>query len=139
MKKMKPLVLAAAIHVFAGCSDQGGPVDPGNTNGNGNPAPAVSYREDVQPIWNANCAGCHGTSGGLTLVGGNSRSALVGVVSVGYAPEVRVVPGDPGRSVLYQKLLGNPDFGQRMPAGGALGGEDLETIRAWIAEGAADN
>jgi hypothetical protein len=139
MRKMKPLVIAVAIHALAGCSDQGGPVDPGNMNGDGNPGPAVSYRDDVQPIWNANCAGCHGAEGGLTLAGGNSRAALVGVVSVGYAPEVRVVAGDPERSVLYQKLLGNPDFDQRMPAGGALGDGDLETIRAWIAEGAAEN
>jgi hypothetical protein len=131
------LFLALPLFVAFGCADRGDPVAPAGEGPN--PEPTVSYQNDVQPIWNANCLSCHGGNGGLFLTASISRANLVGVVSFGYAPAIRVVPGEPDSSVLFQKLSGNSLFGQRMPAGGALSADDLETVRLWVEEGALDN
>lgn len=102
----------------------------------------VSFANDVQPIFNTNCTGCHGGNGGLYLTASESYSNLVNVESSGYAPLKRVVPSKPDSSVLYLKIIENPstDVGQRMPQGGPyLSGEDISTILTWIEEGARDN
>jgi hypothetical protein len=129
-------ILLLAASVLAGCSDRG-------TEGAGPTAPGtdpVSYAADVQPLWNAQCVGCHGAggNGGLDLRAPDSRAALVGVASVNW-PGALVTAGEPDASVLYLKLVGAPGVGARMPQGGALGADALETVRRWIAEGALDN
>jgi hypothetical protein len=50
----------------------------------------------------------------------------------------RVVASDPDASLLMQKLTGTqPDrCGDAMPIGGALGQNQLDAIRTWIAQGA---
>jgi hypothetical protein len=123
---------------LAGCSDGGNdpavPVDdPGGT--------AVSYATDVQPIWDANCLGCHsaGGSGGLDLRAAVGRAALVNAAATGYSGS-RVVPGAPHTSVLYQKIEGDPATGARMPFGGAaLSAGERSLIHDWIEQGALDN
>ncbi len=125
------MVLAAAL---GGCSDKGSdPVVPGG------PDP-VSYTLDVQPIWDGNCVGCHGAggNGGLDLRAPGSRGNLVDAASQNWGG-MRVVPGEPDASVLYRKLTGDGAVGPRMPQGGALAADDIETVRRWIAEGAQDN
>ena len=126
--------LALLLLGAGGCSDRGSdPVAPGG----GGPAP-VSYAADVQPIWNANCTGCHGGTAGLELAAPDSRADLVGVASTNWGG-VRVAAGDPAASVLYRKISGDGGVGDRMPQGGVLGADDIETVRRWIAEGALDN
>ncbi|RPJ44963.1 MAG: cytochrome c [Candidatus Latescibacterota bacterium] len=127
------LALAAGL----ACSDRGDPVSP--VGGDPDPLPTVSYSGDIQPIWNGNCAPCHGENGGLSLSEAGSRANLVGVVSAGYAPALRVAAGDPESSVLYRKLIGDEEFGDRMPQGGALTEAEIAVVRAWIEEGARDN
>jgi len=95
---------------------------------------AVDYETDIQPIFNASCAGCHGTNGGLSLAAGSSFENLVDVVSVGYAPALRVVSGDPASSVLFNKMSGNGVHGQVMPTGGALSADQIALISTWITE-----
>ena len=126
--------LALLVLGACGCSDRGSdPMDPGG----GGPAP-VSYAADVQPIWNANCTGCHGGTAGLELSPPDSRAALVSVASTNWGG-VRVAAGDPAASVLFRKISGDSGVGDRMPQGGALGADDIEMVRRWIAEGALDN
>jgi len=128
--------LLLALAGLTGCSDEGdvtmAPPD--------DPAPAVSYAADVQPIWNSHCIGCHGAGGnaGLDLRASAGPAALVNVAATGYAGS-RVVPGDPDASVLTRKLQGDPTTGDRMPLGGALSAGQIETIRSWIAAGALNN
>jgi hypothetical protein len=50
-----------------------------------------------------------------------------------------VVAGNPDMSLLYRKLVDPAPCGSRMPPTGALPAADLERIRAWIANGAADD
>ncbi|NQV41347.1 MAG: T9SS type A sorting domain-containing protein [Candidatus Marinimicrobia bacterium] len=95
---------------------------------------AVDYETEIQPIWNASCAGCHGSQAGLSLAAGQSFDNLVGVTSSNYAPALRVVSGDPSTSVLYNKVAGNGVNGQQMPQGGTLTVEQIALISTWITE-----
>jgi hypothetical protein len=103
------------------------------------PGEPVNYEEHIQPIFDRSCvtSGCHNSdkAGGLDLSSGKSYSNLVNVPSQNYPPFLRVKAGSPDSSVLYNKLVGNPDFGERMPVGGnPLPQEELDLIRRWIEE-----
>ena len=50
-----------------------------------------------------------------------------------------VVPSQPDKSLLVQKLLSPPPCGATMPFGGSLPEAEQAEIRAWIAAGALDN
>ena len=87
----------------------------------------LSWADHVQPILQASCAACHGTSGGWdgatydsTVNSGNSGAA--------------VIPGDADGSSLAQRLLGN---GALMPPGTALPDDQIQLILDWINAGAA--
>ena len=111
-------------------------------SGTGKPLFTVSYSLQVQPIFNNRCISCHGAfqDGGLDLRAANSYDELVNVVSTGYAPDKRIVPGDLFLSVLYGKVANTLDFGQRMPPTGTLlTPANLQTIETWILEGANRN
>ena len=95
---------------------------------------AVDFDTEIQPIFSSNCVGCHGNSGGLSLAVGSSYDNLVDVVSNNYGPAVRVVPGDPTASVLYNKVAGTGVNGQRMPQDGQLTAEQIALISSWITE-----
>jgi hypothetical protein len=96
------------------------------------PLEQVSYSNDVQPIFNNNCAGsqCHigGTASGLSLV---SYSTLM---QGGLSGPV-VIPGEPDSSKIVQRLEGTiqPQMPfQRAP----LSQAEIQLIRDWIAQGA---
>lgn len=138
MPDRRLIAAALAALLLPAC---GSSTDPGDL-----PDPVdVSFAAQVQPIFDANCAGCHvgadpNPQGGLDLDSGQAWFSLVDVFSQGYPGFRRVVPGEPDSSVLYQKLMGNPDFGDRMPRLQApLPSRDISTIRVWIEEGAEDN
>lgn len=100
-----------------------------------------TYQSEIQPIWDNNCtSSCHISSsinGGLNLSSSTSYSELVNVASQGWPAFMRVKPGDSMNSVLHQKIVGNSQFGERMPKGGGnLAQADEEKIKKWIDEGA---
>ena len=74
-----------------------------------------TYDSEIQPIWDANCTRCHGSSGDLNLTQGVSYSNIVNVASKGYSGFMLVKPGDHMNSVMHQKIVGNAAFGDRMP------------------------
>jgi hypothetical protein len=105
-------------------------------------------------IFTPTCAlsDCHAemsAKGNLVLAPGRSRAELVGVDAD--APmakargQKRVVPGSPFASFLFRKLdqspaLLPPDEGDPMPLGHErLAQEKIDTVRAWIERGAADD
>lgn len=121
--------LLAAILATAGCSDSG------NTSNPVSPPPsgAISFSGFVSPTFSIyGCTSCHGGSGGLTLTsyqdlmtGGNSGPA--------------VIPGNAAGSLLIRKLLGTAPGGQ-MPLGGTpLPSSKIDSISAWISQGALNN
>lgn len=96
----------------------------------------------VDAIFQAACVRCHGTSGALNLsVASTAYTALVNTAAMGASctggMRIRVVPGDPTRSLLYLKLMGTQDCGVAMPRGAAmLTATQLDTVRRWIVGGA---
>jgi hypothetical protein len=77
----------------------------------------------------------------LDLRAGHARASLVGVPSQEVPERFRVTAGNAAESYLYMKLAGDPRIlGERMPFGGApLPAEQLEAIRLWIENGAAND
>ena len=136
---MQPIfrrVALAALPIFlVACQDR--LVD--NTD-SGDPVSEVSYLVQVQPIFNTSCGGvgCHigQTTNGVNL---SSYAQVTGSTGTQYGGKI-VVPGDADASPIVDKLSPNPDFGIRMPRGGAaLSASQVQLIRVWIDEGALDN
>lgn len=98
---------------------------------------AVEFNRDVRPLLSDNCFGCHGPDAATKNIPfrldvedrakadlGNGRRAIV--------------PGDPSKSELINRIT-TEKKGLRMPplsTGHTLSAANIETLRAWIAEGA---
>lgn len=101
----------------------------------GQPA-AVSFFRDVRPILLARCAGCHQTAlqeGDFVLT---SHAALL---AGGASGDAAVLPGDPAASPLLDLITPVDGDAAMPPDGPPLTESELDTIRRWIEEGAADD
>jgi hypothetical protein len=91
----------------------------------------ISYRMDVQPIFNRECVTCHGGSADLWL---DSYER----VQLGNSSGPVIVAGNPEVSKLFQRITGR--IQPAMPLGGvSLSPNEINMIRIWIAEGAPNN
>ncbi len=91
------------------------------------PVPSgVSYSATIQPIFNASCTVCHGTSAGVTLT---SYSTTMG--------SNIVVVGNATNSLLYKAVTGNGVT--RMPMSAPLTAAQIQSIADWINQGALNN
>lgn len=89
---------------------------------------AVSFKTDVQPIFEVRCVICHGGTAGLVL--NNYENILRGGMH-GSA----VLPGDPVNSRLIQYVSSG-----YMPAGGPpLTSSQIQALVNWVAAGAPNN
>ncbi len=87
--------------------------------------------QQVSAIFQQNCSNCHGASGAFKEELLIDRTALIDTESV--------IPGDPGNSEFYKRLLGPTENGPQMPLNlPPLSPEAVETIARWIAAGAPD-
>ena len=146
--------LAAAALALAGCVDSlapdvGPPTREPCSDVDSDPATPVHYRADIYEglfeADDAHCVTCH-TAGGDSplgiLVGGLDLGSYQGLRAGGAQSGAAViVPGQPCRSVIYQKLEAGPPFGARMPLDGPpyLADERIQQLADWIAEGARDD
>jgi len=110
---------------------------------------AVSFARDIRPLMNraidspvAKGCRCHYPSSpthiGLDL-GGLDLSTLGTLREGGGSSGSRIiVPGDPDKSIIVQKLRGTYALGTRMPKNGPpfWTEAEIEIMRRWIAEGA---
>ena len=104
-----------------------------------------SFNKQVQPILDANCVACHQTGSaqqGLILESGLSFGALA--KSSAELPSMKLIqPGSADTSYLFRKVSGSHmdvgGKGARMPLGGALQADDVDTIQRWIAAGAKND
>ncbi|MFQ5412693.1 MAG: hypothetical protein ACE5EC_10365 [Phycisphaerae bacterium] len=123
------------------CQDQAN--TPGPSTGR-----VVSFANDIQPIFNELCIGCHVIGGfadqqgiPLRLIEGQSFAMLVNQKSSQNTDLTLVIPGDSANSLLFQKLSSDsPPVGALMPlVGRRLTSEELALVRDWIDQGAKDN
>ncbi len=97
---------------------------------------AVSYYNDVRPIFEAHCQGCHQpakASGALEM------TAVESLLAGGESESPAVVPGKPDESYLIEQIT--PADGEAaMPQGKKpLAEAEIALIRRWIEEGARDD
>jgi uncharacterized membrane protein/mono/diheme cytochrome c family protein len=97
--------------------------------------PDSFYATHISAVLDANCVACHGESkvkGGLRL---DSYDALMR----GGREGAIVIAGQPDRSLLLRRVTLPPNHKQFMPGEGKppLKPEEIEMIRAWIAQGAS--
>ncbi len=92
----------------------------------------VDFKRDIEPIFRANCVGCHGEK----KAAGQLRLDAKPLAMKGGINGASIVPGKSGKSRLMQRILGEGGE-QRMPLGGeALEPVEIELIKRWIDEGA---
>jgi hypothetical protein len=116
--------------------------DPGDGDGDA----ALSYAADIQPIWDASCAGCHMDGGFAELfvhLDADSYGNVVGVLSTQATDKQLIEAGNAADSYLIAKLRntqaaaggsGGPMPGGAMPV--PLPEETIALIEAWADAGA---
>jgi hypothetical protein len=94
--------------------------------------PAVDFNKDVKPIFAKHCYECH-SDGKKEKAGFVFDKVSRLEKSVG--PGQIIVPGEVDESDLIPIVLG-ADGKRKMPPDGELSSKEVETLKAWIAEGA---
>ena len=98
-------------------------------------ADTVSYFNDVRPLLQVNCSGCHQPANKL---GGLDITTFAGILKGGAKHGSAITAGTPENSAMVKLLSGALE--PRMPMGGeALPQEAQELISNWIREGAEDD
>lgn len=138
---MKRFAAASALALLlAACAKDEGPLHVPRPVVPGAPIDTAYFSTEVLPIITAHCWTCHPPMGDMDLSESLAYTSLVGVESSNHAPALRVVPGDPDASVLWNKVNYTEVYGLGMPPDGtALSSEELATIRDWIEQGALNN
>jgi ankyrin repeat protein len=93
----------------------------------------VDFARDIQPLLKDHCVECHGPSQqmhGLRL--DRRRDAMPNRVGANGA---RITPRNSAGSLLYRRVSGTLS-GAQMPPAGPLNPEQINTIKAWIDQGA---
>ncbi len=100
-------------------------------------APTVVFNRDIRPILADACFHCHGPDPG-TRKAGLRLDTEAGFFTAKAGEEPTVLKGQPDKSPLYQRLI-SKDEDEVMPPAEShkeLKPEQIEKIKAWIAEGA---
>jgi mono/diheme cytochrome c family protein len=97
--------------------------------------PDSFYARHIHPIFDANCVVCHGAQ----KVKGNLRLDTYDRAMRGGEDGAVIIPGNPERSILWQRITLPPDHKKFMPSEGKppLKPEQIAWIRAWILQGAS--
>ena len=138
--------LACALLLLAGCCPEVKTADGATAAGDGGASTAGARLSVVQQtLFDRHCVtDCHelvNAAAGLQLVRGKSHSNLVQQPSHQIASRVRVVPGDPDRSYLVQKIIGGAGMvGDRMPRlAPPRPRAEVDLLKAWITRGAPND
>ncbi len=106
----------------------------------------VSFENDVWPMLEADCAGCHSDDSwhpGFLLSDSATAytSLLTDTVDNPGSYGNYVVAGDVDASLLIDKLEASPAYGgDQMPKDGtAWSAEEVQVVKDWITQGAIDN
>jgi WD40 repeat protein/mono/diheme cytochrome c family protein len=97
----------------------------------------VSYYRDIRPIFQQHCQSCHQPA---KPQGGYVMTSHPDLMLKGDAEKPNVVPGKPEASYLVELLIPKKGKRAKMPKGkDPLPEKDIELIKRWIEEGAADD
>jgi cytochrome c len=100
------------------------------------PATVEFYQQKVKPIFDANCARCHG---GMNHRGGLNIDTMAGMLKGGHDGAV-LVPGHPEQSLLIKLIRheGPADDPMPMPPPPKekISDTDIATVTAWVKAGA---
>jgi hypothetical protein len=133
--------------VLGGCLDAIGPdIGPPRVercvNDDSEPGVAVTFKDDIDPLIQDQCAGCH-SPGGLGFEVAHLDLSTYQTLRAGgtISGSQIVVPGSPCDSIIVQKTEAAPPFGARMPLSGPpyLTPDQERLLRDWIAKGARDD
>lgn len=97
---------------------------------------------NVQPILTEDCASspsCHAGARSPDLEAGETYGETVGIAAGEDPSKSYVAPFNGAGSYLLDKVLGIASSGGRMPPTGPLSDDEIDAIRNWILEGAANN
>ena len=102
--------------------------------------PAVSFSQEVQPIFNQHCIQCHEPGGRGEVASGLNLTSYENVMKGANAGPM-VIAGDVEGSNLLVLMEGRADPSIRMPHGQnePVPKKDIQTIRSWIGQGAKNN
>ena len=123
-------VLAFVIAALTSCEYKY--VEPMNTQ----PPDSVSFSLDIQPVFNANCIGCHSgptPTGSLDLSAGSSYDALMS------NNLIESDTANAANSVLYMRITNTGTSSGPMPPSGILAASKTDLVLQWIREGAKNN
>ncbi len=99
----------------------------------------VSYYQDIRPIFQASCQGCHQPAkdkGGYVMT--DFKKMLAGGDSAD--TDKAIAPGKPDASLLWEMIAPGKDGEVEMPPkADPLDKKELDLIRQWIAQGAKDD
>jgi WD40 repeat protein/mono/diheme cytochrome c family protein len=102
----------------------------------GQPAGKISYYQDIRPILQANCQGCHQPA---KAKGGYVMTNFKGLLAGGDTEGTAIVPEHSDQSALLKMVT--PQNGEaRMPKGkNPLSEPEVALLRSWIQQGAQDD
>ncbi len=107
------------------------------------PGTKATLAGNVQPVLTEDCGSstCHGSGAPrVVLADGETAANTVNQPAGQDSSKSFVEPFDDAGSYLLDKVLGTASIGSQMPLGGTpLSAEELDAIRTWILEGAANN
>lgn len=153
LRSLAPLLTCAVLGAACGEATDvdGGPLVP----------PQATFSSLYANLFTQTCSGCHNSRSYPTPTGGAGNLDFTAAPATVYASLVspgasndtfdvgkaafpeRVVPFDPERSLLYQKLARNTpgDHGDPMPQGRTVpfDAATLAAVRTWIENGALDD
>jgi len=99
-------------------------------------APALEFNRDVRPILSDKCFACHGPDAAAKGIPLRLDQEAAAKSTARGRPAI--IPGDPENSELIRRIT-HAKRGLRMPpahSGVTLAAGEIETLRAWIAQGA---
>ncbi|MEK9984220.1 MAG: c-type cytochrome domain-containing protein, partial [Opitutae bacterium] len=98
---------------------------------------AVSFYEDIRPIFQARCNGCHQPA---KAKGRYVMTDFGRLIKGGDSEEPAIVPGDVDKSYLVELISLDKDGNAEMPGKGKpLHETEIELVKKWIAAGAVDD
>ena len=96
----------------------------------------VSYYTQIRPILQARCQGCHQPA---KSQGDYVMTSFDALVAGGESGEVAISPGDPSASLLLERITSVDGEAEMPPEGPPLAEAEVELIRRWVEQGAADD